>query len=443
MLQHRRMATGASLLAFPVYINLVLREIPSKPSKKYIFIKQDMLCINSRKEADIAVADLSITYNREDAVDFTMPFMNLGISILFKKPEKKSPPLFSFLKPLSLEVWFYMGTAYLGVSLFLFILARLSPYEWVNPHPCDTENDVVENQFTLLNSFWFTIGSIMQQGSDILPRAISTRMVASSWWFFTLIMISSYTANLAAFLTAQRMTSPIESAADLAKQTTIQYGCVYAGSTMNFFQTSNYPIYKRMWSFMESQRPSVFPEDNFKGIERVKMGNYAFLMESTSIEYVTERNCDLTRIGGELDSKGYGIATPPGSPYRAVLSRGILALQESQQLQILKDKWWKASERCPDDSSSSSAEMGIRNVGGVFLVLGIGSCLGALIVVLEFIWKANKMLDREPIPLMLWHELKATLSCRGSTRPAPKDEEPSVEKMPMVNMSKIEDYKFS
>ncbi|GFR27123.1 glutamate receptor ionotropic, kainate 2 [Trichonephila clavata] len=167
-----------------------------------------------------------------------MPFMNLGISILFKKPEKKSPPLFSFLKPLSLEVWFYMGTAYLGVSLFLFILARLSPYEWVNPHPCDTENDVVENQFTLLNSFWFTIGSIMQQGSDILPRAISTRMVASSWWFFTLIMISSYTANLAAFLTAQRMTSPIESAADLAKQTTIQYGCVYAGSTMNFFQNS-------------------------------------------------------------------------------------------------------------------------------------------------------------------------------------------------------------
>ncbi|GIY87265.1 glutamate receptor ionotropic, kainate 2 [Caerostris darwini] len=397
-----------------------------------------------RREADIAVADLSITYDREDAVDFTMPFMNLGISILFKKPEKQSPPLFSFLKPLSLEVWFYMGTAFLGVSLFLFILARLSPYEWVNPHPCDAENEVVENQFTLLNSFWFTIGSIMQQGSDILPRAVSTRMVASSWWFFTLIMISSYTANLAAFLTAQRMSSPIESAADLAKQTTIQYGSVKDGSTMNFFKSSNYPIYKRMWSFMESQRPSVFPENNHKGIERVKMGNYAFLMESTSIEYATERDCELTRIGGELDSKGYGIATPPGSPYRGILSSGILALQESQQLQALKDKWWKVKNRCPDDSGSSSAEMGIRNVGGVFLVLGIGSFLGVIIVVLEFVWKANKMLDREPIPSMLWHELKATLSFRGSTRPAPKDgDEPSVEKMPMVNMSKIEDYKFS
>ena len=35
------------------------------------------------------------------------------------------------------------------------------------------------------------------------------------WWFFTLIMISSYTANLAAFLTVERMESPIESAEDL------------------------------------------------------------------------------------------------------------------------------------------------------------------------------------------------------------------------------------
>jgi hypothetical protein len=34
-------------------------------------------------------------------------------------------------------------------------------------------------------------------------------MVAGLWWFFTLIMISSYTANLAAFLTVERMESPI------------------------------------------------------------------------------------------------------------------------------------------------------------------------------------------------------------------------------------------
>lgn len=54
-------------------------------------------------------------------------------------------------------------------------------------------------------------------------------------WAFTLIIISSYTANLAAFLTVQRMEVPIESADDLADQTNIQYGTIQGGSTMTFF----------------------------------------------------------------------------------------------------------------------------------------------------------------------------------------------------------------
>lgn len=45
-----------------------------------------------------------------------------------------------------------------------------------------------------------------------------------------------------------------------------------------------------------------------KLINLIILGLFAFLMESTSIEYVVERNCDLTQIGGMLDSKGYGIA---------------------------------------------------------------------------------------------------------------------------------------
>ncbi|GFW48774.1 glutamate receptor ionotropic, kainate 1 [Trichonephila clavipes] len=110
----------------------------------------------------MAIADLTITYVREEAVDFTMPFMNLGISILFKKPTKKVPKLFSFLSPLSVEVWLYMATA--------FLVARFSAYEWVNPHPCDLEPEELENQFTLLNTLWFTIGCLMCQGCDITPR---------------------------------------------------------------------------------------------------------------------------------------------------------------------------------------------------------------------------------------------------------------------------------
>ncbi len=71
-------------------------------------------------------------------------------------------------------------------------------------------------------------------------RSISGRLVTSAWWFFTLILISSYTANLAAFLTVERMDFPIQSAEDLAKQIAIQYGCVEGGATKEFFRVIKY-----------------------------------------------------------------------------------------------------------------------------------------------------------------------------------------------------------
>jgi ionotropic glutamate receptor len=58
---------------------------------------------------------------------------------------------------------------------------------------------------------------------------MSTRTIAGIWYFFTLIMISSYTANLAAFLTVEKVVYPIESADDLASQKEIDYGCVSSG----------------------------------------------------------------------------------------------------------------------------------------------------------------------------------------------------------------------
>lgn len=49
-------------------------------------------------------------------------------------------------------------------------------------------------------------------------------------------MLSSYTANLAAFLTKENMEESISSAEDLAKQSKIKYGAVEGGSTLSFFK---------------------------------------------------------------------------------------------------------------------------------------------------------------------------------------------------------------
>lgn len=218
------------------------------------------------------------------------------------------------MEPLSREIWMCILLACVGISVILFLVSRFSPYEWHLEQ--NMGEQTLRNDFTIVNTFWFCLAAFMQQGIDISPKSISGRLVTSAWWFFTLILISSYTANLAAFLTVERMVSPIESAEDLAKQTEIQYGSVESGSTKEFFQTSKFPTYQRMWSFMNGYGSSVFVKNNFEGVNKVRemKGRYAFLLESSINEYLNEKKpCNTMKVGSNLDSKGYGVATPIGS----------------------------------------------------------------------------------------------------------------------------------
>ncbi|XP_071541830.1 glutamate receptor ionotropic, kainate 2-like isoform X7 [Panulirus ornatus] len=310
-------------------------------------------------KADLAIGSMTINYARENVIDFTKPFMNVGISILFKVPTNQQTRLFSFMNPLAIEIWLYVLAAYVLVSITMFIVARFSPYEWYNPHPCAQENDIVENQFSLSNSFWFTIGTLMQQGSDLNPK------------------------------------------------------------------DSKIETYQKMWRFMENKKPSVFVQSYDEGVRRVLEGNYAFLMESSMLDYYVQRNCNLTQIGGLLDSKSYGIATPMGSPWRDKISLAILELQEKGVIQVLYNRWWKNTgntcNREDSNKESKASALGVDNIGGVFVVLLCGLAFAVLIAILEFCWNAKKnaQIDRQSLCAEMAEELCFAMRCRGSRqRPA-------------------------
>ena len=82
-----------------------------------------------------------------------------------------------------LQVWASVLGALVGVSLVLFFLARLTPHEWLAIEPPHVgvgggaagggiggggagaqADSLLENRFTLLNSFWLIVGSLFQQG---------------------------------------------------------------------------------------------------------------------------------------------------------------------------------------------------------------------------------------------------------------------------------------
>ena len=104
--------------------------------------------------------------------------------------------------------------------------------------------------------------------------------------------------------------------------------------------------YQKMWRYMESNTPNTFVYSYEEGVERVLNGSYAFLGESTMLDYLVQRNCNLTQIGGLLDSKGYGIATPKGSRWRDPISQAILFLQEKGVIQVHRQCFLRQGRQC-------------------------------------------------------------------------------------------------
>ncbi|XP_020297396.1 glutamate receptor 1 isoform X11 [Pseudomyrmex gracilis] len=399
-----------------------------------------------RKEADIAIGPLTITSERERVVDFSKPFMSLGISIMIKKPVKQKPGVFSFLNPLSKEIWVCVIFSYIGVSIVLFIVSRFSPYEWrvltisgstdsaisgrndpslQHPHTPQGSPHMptssMANDFSIVNSLWFALAALMQQGCDISPRSISGRIAGSVWWFFTLILISSYTANLAAFLTIERMVTPINSPEDLAAQTEVQYGTLNEGSTRDFFRKSQISLYSKMWEFMNS-RKHVFVKSYEEGIRRVRAskGKYALLIESPTNEYVNEREpCDTMKVGRNFNTKGYGVATPLGSPLKDPINLAVLSLKENGDLAKLVERWWYERTECRHDKQDTARnELSLSNVAGLFYVLIGGLVLALAVALLEFCYKSHTeatraKVIRSQIPLSDAMKAKARLTIGG------------------------------
>ncbi|XP_074651659.1 glutamate receptor 1-like [Tubulanus polymorphus] len=324
--------------------------------------------------ATMSVAPLSINAEREQAIDFTKPFKTRGISVIMKK----IPPEMSylqFLKPFHGLVWFC-------VMLSVVLVAVL---EYIFENKCRTVRDEGAVFFDWYESFWFVFGAIVGGSTESTPMTIPGRILTSAWWFFALILVSSYTANLAAFLTIRQIQAPISSVTDLAYQTTVRYGSVENSGVLNFLKYTSIEQFNKMYVHMNTIKEDMVLNSS-AGLARVLEGNYAFLWDSTVIDYEVSQNCKLMAIGPEFDNtKGFGIALPVGAPYREQLTMAILNLSDSGRLGELEHKWWRSS-KCSKDSSSDdeTTELKLVNVAGVFFVLLGGVVLAILLFICEF-----------------------------------------------------------
>ncbi|CAB3225979.1 unnamed protein product [Arctia plantaginis] len=303
-----------------------------------------------RKEADMAIAPMTVTLERETVIDFSKPFLSFDIKPT-KTPANDTGAIFSFLQPLSKEIW-----------------------------------TTVVNEFNFWNSLWFTLGSFMQQGSDITPRSLSGRIVGSVWWFFTAIVISSYTANLASYLILARISEPTQS-----------YGKIATCPE----DTADMP------------RTVSLPQDSAVD----EHGWLAFLLDRSA---KNENNpCEMLVTITNSGVKDFAVGFPKGSKLRDGVNLALQALKNEGELGKLVRKWFTKTECDLIDTELRATELTLGQVAGLFYVLVGGLVLALGVALIEFCRHGRAEAARANVPLRTALRAKTRLASRPERKSPP------------------------
>ena len=148
------------------------------------------------QKADLAIGPFTISSSRQTVIDFTQPFMDVGLSIIMRKEEDSDYKVFSFLRPFDIYLWLAIVFATLGVGVFLWLHSTFSPYGYhgrvvqANDLRTVTRDQLkTKEHLRFFNAVWSSFAYYVSQGPDVLhPVSLSGRIAVGVWWFAVLII---------------------------------------------------------------------------------------------------------------------------------------------------------------------------------------------------------------------------------------------------------------
>ena len=264
--------------------------------------------------------------------------MNLDLGFIYKKPTVKFS-LFAFLMPFSTSVWFLIGGCLITTTLSLYLFGKTS-----------CKDDPLKS---LVACFYFGLACLFAQGPETYPRSLFSRAISTSWWFFTLMTLTLYTATLTSILTVNRSTLSIQSIEDLLNSETFQYAIEPGNSVQSLFEHSTYGPFQMMWNELTKRKKDSFllEKDALKKVRN--KDNFAFIGESPFLEYdVTFAPCNLELVVSRNSPKtgsGYAFAFAQNSTLVKIFSIETLKMLADGQMSAIHAKWFKTRSQCSDE----------------------------------------------------------------------------------------------
>uniref|UniRef100_A0A8C1BWN8 Glutamate receptor n=1 Tax=Cyprinus carpio carpio TaxID=630221 RepID=A0A8C1BWN8_CYPCA len=327
-------------------------------------------------KADMAVTSFSINSARSRVIDFTSPFFSTSLGILVRSKDTAAP-IGAFMWPLHWSMW-------VGIFVALHITALfITLYEWNSPFgmtPHGRNRIRVFSYSSALNLCYAILFG--RTVASKTPKCWTGRFLMNLWAIFCLLVLSSYTANLAAVMVGEKTFEEVSGIHDVKLHHSslgFRFGTVRESSAEDYVKKSFPEMHEYMRRFNKPTTP-----DGVSTLKTDPPQLDAFIMDKALLDYEVsiDADCKLLTVGKPFAIEGYGIGLPQNSPLTRNVSEYVSRYKSEGYMDILHDKWYKVVP-CGKRvfAVTETLQMGIQHFSGLFVLLCVGVA-GALLTLL-------------------------------------------------------------
>ncbi|BAS96545.1 Os06g0188700 [Oryza sativa Japonica Group] len=347
-----------------------------RPRRKYEFhvfdgSYDDLVRNVSSGKFSAAVGDVTITADRENLVEFTMPYTSSGVSLLVPEENDSKPIQWIFVKPLTRDLW--LATIgfffYTGFVVWMIEQPRNPEYQGSSVRQLSTAS-------------YFAFSTLTFSHGQIIKSPLS-KIVVVIWCFVVLILVQSYTASLSSMLTAKRLRPSVKSLDQL----------LLTGDYVGYQNGSFVGSLLKKRGFMPSRLRSYGTQKEYAEALRKGSMNGGVSAIVDEIPYLTsflsnpQYQKEFQMVNRFYKTPGFGFVFPLGSPLVHDLSTAILNLTGETEGSKIEEKWFGSSEQStggdanPSSSSSSDSNpLTLQSFSGLFIISG---CISALMLLIS------------------------------------------------------------
>jgi ABC-type amino acid transport substrate-binding protein len=270
-------------------------------------------------EADLALAAITITREREEAVDFSLPYFRSGLGIM-TRTDLKAPLWESLIETI-------LSPRLLGLfALLIGALIIAAHVIWLvergrNP---DFPQDYLHG---IWEGIWWAAVTVTTVGyGDKYPKNRLGRLIGILWMFTGLFLIANFTAGVTAQLALAEIQGVINGPSDLPGKRVI----AVEGSTGSQWLTDE--------GILHTNAPTL--DD---AIAALRAGSAeALVYDSPVLQYqvLNDPTGELAMAGSSFRTETYGIALPHDSDLREPINQALLGLLENGTYDRIYNTWF-------------------------------------------------------------------------------------------------------